>query len=295
MFLHMNCQRFWNKKLLKIYDFDNLRVFVYSWKQRLWAKYGLEFPQDLNDWSERAISVLFELNRVAEKFQFQLNQTFQECKTNADLLPTLTERCSKATVYFIKQLDDKCYIELKTLLNSYTIKPKQKKWRKELDAVSNVLFAKRNQLIYVSYRSIRLFNDEIPLVSEQLAQQQTYEIVEKPKNERKVRAKKNVSQKNESGDFPETVQLTYNIYLKSKSIEETAKERDLVKSTIESHLMKCVELGMLEVMEFVDIVSIEEIRSMKSSPDDKLSDIKLKLNDKYSYFQIKLALLESKI
>jgi uncharacterized protein YpbB len=56
--------------------------------------------------------------------------------------------------------------------------------------------------------------------------------------------------------------------------------------------MKCVELGMLEVMEFVDKVSIEEIRAMKSSNDDKLSDIKLKLNDKYSYFQIKLALLE---
>jgi ATP-dependent DNA helicase RecQ len=140
-----------------------------------------------------------------------------------------------------------------------------------------------------------LFNDEIPLVSEQLAQQQTDEIVEKPKNETKARAKKKVSQKNERGDFPETVQLTYNIYLTSKSIEETAKKRDLVKSTIESHLMKCVELGMLEVMEFVDNVSIEEIRAMKSSPDDKLSDIKLKLNDKYSYFQIKLALLESKI
>ena len=293
--LEQEKRQFGQDKLLKIYDFDNLRVFVYSWKQRLLAKYGLEFPQDLNDWSERAISVLFELNRVAEKFQFQLNQTFQECKTNADLLPTLTERCSKATVYFIKQLDDKCYIELKTLLNSYTIKPKQKKWRKELDAVSNVLFAKRNQLIYVSYRSIRLFNDEIPLVSEQLAQQQTDEIVEKPKNETKARAKKNVSQKNERGDFPETVQLTYNIYLTSKSIEETAKERDLVKSTIESHLMKCVEVGMLEVMEFVDNESIEEIRAMKSSPDDKLSDIKLKLNDKYSYFQIKLALLESKI
>ncbi len=85
--------------------------------------------------------------------------------------------------------------------------------------------------------------------------------------------------------------MTYDIYLTTNSIEETAKKRELVNSTIESHLMKCVELGMLEVSNFINQDAIAEIRAMKNSPDDKLSDIKLKLDDKYSYFQIKLAFL----
>jgi ATP-dependent DNA helicase RecQ len=119
-------------------------------------------------------------------------------------------------------------------------------------------------------------------------------VNDKPKKEVTSRAKKNVPQKSETGDIPETIQLTYDIYLTTNSIEETAKKRELVNSTIESHLMKCVELGMLEVSNFIDNDAILEIRALKNSPDDKLSDIKLKLADKYSYFQIKLALLESK-
>ena len=285
--LEQEKRQFGKDKLLKIYDFDQLRVFVYSWKQRLLAKHGLEFPQDLNDWSEKAISILYELNGVAEKFHFQLNQTFDEHKLNVDLLEMLTERCSKATRYFVSKLDERCLIELKSILNAYTLKSKQKKWRKEVEALSHVLFAKRHQLIYVTYRSIRLFNEEIPLP-----------ILEDKGgvgNQQNVPQKSSKSKNNLSTesnyDIPETVKLTLEIFQTCQSIKETAEKRGMVASTIESHLIKAVEMGLLERTEFIDQTSINEILEARISLEEKLSEIKSKLNDKYTYFELKLAYL----
>ena len=285
--LEQEKRQFGKDKLLRIYDFDQLRVFVYSWKQRLLAKHGLEFPQDLNDWSEKAISILYELNGVAEKFQSQINQTFEEHKLNVDLLDTLTERCSKATRYFVSKLDERCFIELKSLLNAYTLKSKQKKWRKEVEALSHVLFAKRHQLIYVTYRSIRLFNDEIPMpiLEDNVAATAKQNV---PQNSSKSK-KSNSSSAN--SEIPETVKLTLETFQENQSIKETAVKRGLVASTIESHLIKAVEMGLIERSIFLDDASIKEILDARSNLEEKLSEIKAKLNDKYTFFELKLAYL----
>ena len=284
--LEQEKRQFGKDKLLKIYDFDHLRVFVYSWKQRLLAKHGLEFPQDLNDWSELAISTLYELNRVAEKFQYQINQTFEDNKLNADLLDALTERCTKATQYFVAKLDENCLNQLKLLLNAYTLKSKQKKWRKEVEALSHVLFAKRHQLVYVTYRSIRLCTLEMPF---------SFTGDKKPDQNEVVPAETQTSLKKnkntENSVIPETVQLTVESYKKTKSFTKTAEERGFVVSTIESHLIRAVEVGLMRKSDFLDDQTINEIRGAKENIEQKLSEIKAKFNDKYSYFELKLALM----
>lgn len=285
--LEQEKRQFGKDKLLKIYDFEQLRVFVYSWKQRLLAKHGLEFPQDLNDWSETTISLLYELHKVAEKFQFQINQTFEDHKLNVDLLDALSERCSKATKYFVNRLDESSLIELKKLLNAYTLKSKLKKWRKEVEALSHVLFAKRHQLVFVTYRSIRLSTDEMPFVIE--GNNQNEETVSKSA-ETPVSLKKKSTSKNNT-EIPETVQLSVESYKRTKSFAKTAEERGMVVSTIESHLIRAVEEGLMQKIDFMDQNAIDEIVSAKENPEEKLSEIKAKLNDKFSYFELKLALL----
>ena len=284
--LEQEKRQFGKDKLMKIYDFDHLRVFVYSWKQRLLAKHGLEFPQELNDWSETAISTLYELNRVADKFQYQINQTFEDNKLNADLLDALTERCTKATQYFVSKLDENCLNQLKVLLNAYTMKSKQKKWRKEVEALSHVLFAKRHQLVYVTYRSIQLCQDEIPfsISGDSQPEQSVSTAAETQASLKKI---KNTS----NSGIPETVQLTVESYKRTKSFAKTAEERGFVVSTIESHLIRAVEEGLMQKNDFIDASIIQEIRAAKENPEHKISEIKLKLNDKYSYFELKLALL----
>jgi hypothetical protein len=289
--LEQEKRQFGQDKLLKIYEFDPIRVFVYNWKHRLLAKFGLEFPQDINDWSERTISMLFDVQKVAEKFQYQINQTFAECKSNSDLLPTLIERCSKATIYFVNQMDERSAKELKLMLDAYTLKNKQKKWRKEIEAVSNVLFAKRQQLIQVSYRSIRLFEGEIALevpvgntVSFQINKNDSegQKTGEYPKE-------KTVKIKGNEIKIPEIILLTKRVYEQVKSIEKTAQERDLSRSTVETHLVKLVELKQLSATDFMHELTLNEICAEISNAGDKLSEIKSKLNDKFDYFEIKIA------
>lgn len=284
--LEQEKRQFGKDKLLKIYDFDQLRVFVYSWKQRLLAKHGLEFPQDLNDWSELAIDTLYELNRVAEKFQYQINQTFEDNKLNADLLDALTERCTKATQYFVAKLDENCLNQLKLLLKAYTLKSKQKKWRKEVEVLSHVLFAKRHQLVYVTYRSIRLCTLEMPFSFSGDKKPDQNEVVPV---ETQTSLKKNKN--TENSGIPETVQLTVESYKKTKSFTKTAEERGFVVSTIESHLIRAVEVGLMQKSDFLDDQTINEIRSAKENIEQKLSEIKAQFNDKYSYFELKLALI----
>lgn len=273
--LELEKRQFGQEKLLKIYDFDPVRVFVYSWKQRLLAKYGLEFPQDVNDWSEKTITVLFEIQKVAEKFQFQINQTFVENKSNAELLPMLMERCSKATQYFVNQIDEKSARDLKSILNHYTLKSKQKKWRKEIEAVSNVIFGKRQQLIHVAYRSIRLFEGEIPL---------TFEIENTADlsnvNTPELKLKNAIS---------ESIMVTKSVFDDTHSIEKTAQLREMSRSTIETHIIKLIEHGEILPTQFIHELTIQEICSVIESPEEKLSEIKNKLKDKFDYFEIKVA------
>jgi hypothetical protein len=74
-----------------------------------------------------------------------------------------------------------------------------------------------------------------------------------------------------------------------KSIEKTAQERDLSRSTVEAHLVKLVELKQLSATDFMHELTLNEICAEISDAGDKLSEIKAKLNDKFDYFEIKIA------
>ena len=94
-----------------------------------------------------------------------------------------------------------------------------------------------------------------------------------------------------NSEIPETVKLTLETFQENQSIKETAVKRGLVASTIESHLIKAVEMGLIEMSTFLDDASIKEILDARSNLEEKLSEIKAKLNDKYTFFELKLAYL----
>jgi uncharacterized protein YpbB len=63
----------------------------------------------------------------------------------------------------------------------------------------------------------------------------------------------------------------------------------LSRSTVEAHLVKCVELKQLKATDFMHELTLNEICAEISNAGDKLSEIKAKLNDKFDYFEIKIA------
>lgn len=92
-----------------------------------------------------------------------------------------------------------------------------------------------------------------------------------------------MEQKNVSSKVKEDTRIvSYNLYKDGKSIDEIASLRGLKKSTIESHLVKCFELGMdidLEkdvhtqfedlIYDAIDKLGLEKLRPLKDFlPDD---------------------------
>jgi len=88
----------------------------------------------------------------------------------------------------------------------------------------------------------------------------------------------------------DTKKTSFDLYKKGFSIEEIAKERGLVLSTIEGHLSYFIETGELDIKDFLSDEKlnkiIEEIKTQNNN--FVLKEIKEKLGDDYSFGQIKM-------
>jgi len=87
-----------------------------------------------------------------------------------------------------------------------------------------------------------------------------------------------------------TKELSFTLYQQGKSVEEIAKERSLVVSTIEGHLLPYVQNGEIPIEAFVVPEKIEQIKQvLQQNPDvTNLSEIKAILGDDYSYGAIRM-------
>lgn len=88
---------------------------------------------------------------------------------------------------------------------------------------------------------------------------------------------------------------TYTFYKEEMSVEEIAEHRNLAISTVESHLIQCMQEGMDVHME--DLIPDEYIpeieNAIQQAGGEKLKPIKELLPDEVSYFMIKVFLLQN--
>ncbi len=79
------------------------------------------------------------------------------------------------------------------------------------------------------------------------------------------------------------------LFKQGKTIDEIAKERELAKTTIESHLASFIPTNEINI---TDLISKEKLDLLKElipkTKYESLSELKQKLNDKYSYFELRL-------
>ncbi len=90
---------------------------------------------------------------------------------------------------------------------------------------------------------------------------------------------------------------SYNLYKEGKSLEEIAKTRSLTAGTITGHLITCFEMEMeMDLYQLVSKIEVAQIIiGAKSLPEGaSLKDIFEKLEEKFSYEKIKIALVLSK-
>ena len=99
------------------------------------------------------------------------------------------------------------------------------------------------------------------------------------------------SQKEEKQKEPKvpTRQISYDMYKKGMTVEEIAKERGYVPSTIMSHLTGYIVDGDIDIRQFVSTDHEQLLRQyMTLHPDSPFSEIRTALNESCSYDEIRI-------
>ena len=107
---------------------------------------------------------------------------------------------------------------------------------------------------------------------------------------------KEVSRKNKPPK-PDTKKVSYEMFQSGKTIEEIAKERGLVETTIASHLAHFVKQGELDVRQFLPQEKLDKIVAyFKDTEEKNLSPAREALGEDFSYSDLRMGLsyLESK-
>ena len=88
-----------------------------------------------------------------------------------------------------------------------------------------------------------------------------------------------------------TKQVTFELFQKGLSIEEIAKQRNLVIGTIESHLAHYISEGDLDITDLIPQKKLEKAKRLISSAGyERLTDVKDILGDDYSWGELRMIL-----
>ena len=94
--------------------------------------------------------------------------------------------------------------------------------------------------------------------------------------------------KNEKID---TKKMSLYLFKSGKSIENIAYERELNENTIFGHLASFIDSGEIRITDIISKLHFEELKALISEKTfDGLSDLKLQLDDKYSFAEIRLVI-----
>ncbi len=106
----------------------------------------------------------------------------------------------------------------------------------------------------------------------------------------------NVDSNESSGRVLGSRETSLKMFLAGKSIQEIARERALVESTIEGHLCPFLESGEIKIGQLLTDEQQEAIgRELDAEKENSLGAVKKRLGEEYSYGQIKMMLAHRKV
>ena len=91
----------------------------------------------------------------------------------------------------------------------------------------------------------------------------------------------------------DTKQASLELFQSGKTIEEIAKERGFVKSTIEGHLAHFIPTGEIKITDLISEKKYKELKKiMKKMKYESFSELKEKIDDKFTYSELRLVSME---
>lgn len=257
--------------------------------------------QKFHEWAKIVEKEIKELKPTCDKFKQQIIQII-DAKEEGHL-DFLRQRISAATSYFsplFKEFSNKIFRHIELLKAEKKIKT----YVAELLALENLiheqlkLIKKAHLLIEATLSNKEISAEEIKQIHRNaLRDEQLNQVLNSPariepgKKERKqkIKAEKKIVPE-EKILKPDTKEETYKLYQAGHSIEEIARLRSLVTSTIETHLAYYVTKGKISASVFVSEEKINSITTvLKTLNTLQLSSIKGALGDEFSYSDIRFA------
>jgi hypothetical protein len=235
-----------------------------------------------------------------EKFRQQLTNLLQANNT-ANLL----ERIRKGSLYYRSHL----FQNIKTLLHhleAVKLGKRVKTYVNQLTELDQALSKKLEEVDKAATLTEAILNGqstfEFGPLTKQRAEERAALLTEIRKQvetetppERKRKPRK--ERKPKGTDSRSTYDITIDMLNNGLTVEQIAKERELVAGTIEGHLAKAVEAGRVSIFKFMSEEAVVEIINVRRelSREATSKDIYDKLNGKYSYGQLRAVWAYSKI
>lgn len=253
--------------LLKTFDWRKLIVALENFKQITIEK---KIPEKelFESTAQYMIDKATAQQQVADKFCKQLQQILEQVDIDKYLL---NERVSKAKAYFAKALHDEIILSIHALQSVLRGKSKVKGYTMDVNELDTICLKKLRQIQKASFGEM------------------TFDVPEIEVESKSIQINK---RKEEKGDSKAE---TFMLYKEGKSIEDIAKLRGLVSSTIEGHLSDYIGKGELSIYDFVNEEQISKIKEAAEKVGfDKFSPIKQLLGESTSYGQIRMVLTHLK-
>ncbi len=265
------------------FDFSGLLYNLFIHVQSYNKDEKKSIKQHYKTWAEKLHTDTKPLKEVGDKFQNQLRRIIAQYDSTT--MHVLKERLFKARDYFeplLKEFSKR----LQDHITELSTQSKIKKYLNELTDLER-LFFRQLQFIYKAGALVNSVIENTEVTKETLKETDLY------KGRKKVRGvvKGDAPKKKAKKEKVDTKLLTYNLYKEGKAIEEIAKERGLVNSTIEGHLAHYVHLGEIDVHNFLTKEQLSEILSTIDEFDTvHLGELREALERKFTYSQLKMAI-----
>lgn len=229
--------------------------------------------QKHSSWSNSLLETISPLDNVGSGFIKEIRRIL----SSEDYLPQLCERIEKAKDYFFDFLGP-ATVNVQAHIQNIKKEKKVKGYKKELEEIENQIINKIRDIEQITYIANALKKGE--------------SLFQKPTNllSQKLLSEKSEKQKSK---VP-TAKVTFDLYEQGKTIAEIAKERNMVPATIEGHLAKFIEIGVIPISDFVNEKTANQIIKVLESDAVGLKEIKAALPNKISYGEIKMVIAHRK-
>lgn len=258
--------------------------------QSVIRKNSQQFNDEGREHADLLRTTVFQIKQVADKFQMQLHQLFSENDSQLD------ERLEAAAHYFEKELGDAMMLATNSPAEVFDF-DLAKEYKEELKMLYNELSIKQFLICRVAHHAcaeeIHKLRSKfkIPHFSLKLYDAFAEDNIEKPKKAKRT-GKPKKSEEEKKAEKKPSHQVTLEMFRKERDVAKIAGERNLVYSTVENHLCRCIQEGALTLDEFVPPEFQQAIREL-SGNGMGTTDIFSSMEGNVTYNQIR-AVLQSK-